>query len=646
MPQLPPRVRGGRGVAGWIGLVLGLSIAAVLMLALGIVLLAVALAAWIVRGAVWLVLFVWAWLWFGIRRLSSIVYPFALRAPITAGSRSLVLNGSFLRLFAEAVGLIARMAAWLFSPLALLASLVGTVLPVWRARPYLAVFSTPALVVKLIGLGRRRGYFADGNKAVVVDYDAFLQASFPQISRFIQWWRDPDAPRRYTPGRRGWLVDSTFAGLTMGAPPDPFGVPGLAATAMRRREIRGLRELLISQREIDDLGDPDLDDRGDVAVIRVVSRVGENGIRLWVVQLPSTQVWHPRSGQAPNDLTADLVALSMRETTLTRAALAAMKLAAIGPDDHVMLAGFSLGGLVAAQLAERCLENGFTVTHLVTAGAPIGRYAVSPHIRVLSLEHLLDPVPRVDGRENPVRPFRQDAGSAGGAWITIKAGPPLPLGYRISMLHHSPSYAETAGLVQDDPPDEQLERYLHGAHGALSFFGPGQSLRDFAATRASFSTPQAAVPVYLHSTVQDGITRTTLKTALRRVAGVIAVDIYQSRTGFPTTILWNADVLVRSLRPWFEGVERAVVYRGLLSLLKRRRAIGIHFRLQAKESPGVTWEATVQRMTDGRWREQLDVTFDTDAAEAEWLPLLLPDGWASTITYYPADAFGPLPVVE
>jgi hypothetical protein len=123
------------------------------------------------------------------------------------------------------------------------------------------------------------------------------------------------------------------------------------------------------------------------------------------------------------------------------------------------------------------------------------------------------------------------------------------------------------------------------------------------------------------------------------VPGVIAVDLYQSRTGFPTTILWSADVLVQSLRPWFQEVARASVYRALLTLLARERGIGLHLRLQAKRTPGVTWESTMQRMADGRWRERVDVSFDTDAARKEWGDLLMPGGWASTVTYYDASEF-------
>lgn len=221
----------------------------------------------------------------------------------------------------------------------------------------------------------------------------------------------------------------------------------------------------------------------------------------------------------------------------------------------------------------------------------------------------------------------------------MKAGPPLPGGFRLGVLHQSTAYADTAGVVEADPPGPQVAEAL----GELSaFFGPGQRLVDYAVLREGAYAVQSSVPFYLHSTVEEGITRGSLRTTLRRLPGVIAVDIYESRAGFATTILWNADVLVRSLRPWFTQVERFAVYRGLLSLLKRRRAVGLHFRLQAKETPGVTWEATVQRMPDGRWREVIDVAFDTAEAEREFLPVLLPDGWASTVTYYPPNAFQPV----
>ncbi|WP_308466188.1 hypothetical protein [Rathayibacter soli] len=638
-PQLPPWVRHRRSAFGWIALCLGLLIAAAIALVLALIIVALALAAWFVRGIVWLSAWAWGWFWFGVTRLRARQYPFVLHRPTRPRARSTVLNDSFLSTLPRLVGTTARVAVFLLAPIALLASLVGLVLPSLRARPYFAIFSLPALERKLTGLGRRRGFFDDGHDAAVVEYDVFLATHFPQRADFLAWWRDPRAPRRFSPQARKWSSPTHLGALELGPYPDVLGFPGLAAAAMRRTEIRGLRELFISQREIDDMGDPDLDDRAECAVIRTSSRIGADGIRRWILQLPSTQTWHPRSGQAPNDITADVVALSLRETTLTRAACQAMQLAGVQPHDLVLAAGFSLGGMVAGQFAECASAHGFTVSHVITAGSPIGRDRIDSSIRVLSIEHILDSVPRMEGRENPI--WAEPKPSAP-EWVTVKAGPPLPRGYRISSTHHSPSYAETAGAIEDHPIDERVSRYLNGdvpGTGALEFFGPGQELRDYAATRVGGGHPRSAVPVYLHATVESGVTRGTLRTTLRRVPGVIAVDIYQSRTGFPTTIVWNADVLVRSLRPWFRDVERPVVYRGLLSLLKRRRAVGIHLRLQAKESPGVLWEATVQRMEDGRWRESVDVSFTTAAAETEYLPVLLPDGWTSRINYYPADAF-------
>jgi hypothetical protein len=638
-PQLPPWVRGRRTAAGWATLVLGLIVAAAIALVLGLALVVIVLVVLVVRGAVWLWAWLWGWLWYGVTRLRARPYPFVLHRPDARRPRRAILNDAFLTTLPRVVGVITRIAGFLLAPVALLTSVVGLVVPALRASPYVAVFSLPALERKLAGLGRRRGFLDDGQDAAVVDYDGFLAERFPQRADFLSWWRDRNAPGRFMPRQREWRQPTHFGALTLGPYPDVLGFPGLAAAAMRRTEIRGLRDLFISQREIDDMGDPDLDDRAECAVIRIVSRVGSDGIRRWIVQLPSTQTWHPRSGQAPNDITAAIVALSLQQTTLTRAACQAMQLAGVRHDDMVLAAGFSLGGLIAGQLAECAREHGFTVSHLVTAGASIGRDRIDPSIRVLAIEHVLDSVPRLDGRENPVW-----VGAAPNApeWITVRAGPPLPHGYRISSTHHSPSYAETAGAIEDNPPDDRVRRYLNGSasgDGALEFFGPDQTLQDFAATRVDAGHTRAAVPFYLHATVEDGITRGSLRTTLRRVPGVIAVDIYQSRTGFPTTIVWNADVLVRSLRPWFQDVERAVVYRGLLSLLKRRRAVGIRLRLQAKESPGVLWDAIVQRMEDQRWRESVDVSFTTKEAEDEYLPVLLPDGWASRINYYPPDAF-------
>lgn len=633
-PQLPPRMRRDRPPALWVLFIVGLVVAAPIWLALGLVALGLA----IILGALWLVWWalveLGAWTWFVVQRSGGHAYPFRLRRPPVEGAaRSLAVNDAFFQTLPRSIGLSARLAAFLLSPLALGTSILGVFSRRWRARPYLAVFSLTALERKLIGLGERRGYFDDGHDAVVVGYDEFLREVFPVRAEFLDWWRE-GARGAFIPTLPNGRDPVEFAGLALDPYPDPLGYPGLALTAMRRTEIRGLRDLMISQREIDDLGDPDLDDRPEAAVIRVAHRASAAGVRQWIVQLPSTQSWSPRTGAAPNDLTAAILALSGREATLTRAALEVVRRVGIRSGDRVMLAGFSLGGMIAAQLAQRCGELGATVTHLVTAGAPIGRDRIPAGVHVLSLEHRLDSVPRLDGRENPVR-------LAGGDphWVTVKAGPPLPHGYRIAVTHFAPSYVETAGEIEDAPPSRHVAAYLEDA---AEFFGPDQQVRDFAATRAGFRLAQAAVPVAVRRAADVGVTRETLRLTLRRVPGVVAVDLYRSRSGFPTNVLWSADVLVDSLRPWFAQVERDAVYRGLLSLLDRRQSVGITLRLRACRTPGVMWQSTLQRTDDGRWRETVDVAFDSEAAEAEYLPVLLPAGWSSRITYFPADAFTPL----
>ncbi|WP_223693935.1 hypothetical protein [Leifsonia poae] len=642
LPQNRPRTARGRGPGRWIALVAGLIVGGLLALAVGLLLLVVAVAVGLLAVVVRIVEALAGWVWFAVQRRARNPYPFRLRPPRDRAERTLTDSSLYLNAAPRLFGATARLAVPLLAPLALLAGLIGLVSPRWRARPYVAVFTLPGLLRKAVNVGRRRGLLLDGHRVRTLEYDDYLAETFPHIRDFLTWWRDPDARHDYRPSPG--IVDAPAAllGLALGPYPDPLGYPGLAAGALRRHQITGLRDLFVSQREIDDLCDPDLDDRADVALIRLSSRPDASGLRHWIVQFPSTKSWHPRAGVAPNDLTADLVIGADVEATATRAGLETMRAAGIRQGEPVLLAGFSLGGMVAAQVAVRAAAAGFTVTHLVTGGAPLGRLELPPGVRVLALEHVLDIVPRLEGRENPVRWSRGGvSGVTAGTreFVTVKAGPPLPIGFRLGALHQSTAYADTAGALEADPPDERVADMLRQLR---VHFGPGQRLVDHAALRAGASVPQPSVPFYLHSTVQEGITRGTLRQTLRRIPGVIAVDVYQSRAGFATTILWNADVLVRSLRPWFTSVERIAVYRGLLSLLKRRRAVGIHFRLQAKETPGVTWEATVQRMPDGRWREILDLTFEDAEADAEFRPLLLPGGDESTVAYYPAHAFDPV----
>ncbi|UAJ80042.1 hypothetical protein IT072_02905 [Leifsonia sp. ZF2019] len=630
-PQSPPQLWRGRSAGGWAALLAGLVVGAPLTLVVGVVLLALGAVAAVVGTAGWLVGMAAAWVWYVVQRARRVPYPFPSPPPTRRRARRIALSGLYLSLVPRTVGGAARLAGWLLAPLALGAGVAGLVFPRWRARPYLAVFTLPGLLRKVVGLGRRRGLLRDGHDARLLGYDEFLAQAFPLLHDFFTWWADPDSRAPYRPPAT--MADSTAArlGLRLGPAPDPLGAPGLAAGAMRRRAVRSLREVFLSQREIDDLCDPDLDDRADVAVIRVISRVEESGRRRWIVQLPSTKSWHPRAGAAPNDLTADLVIGTERQATITRAAIATMRAAGIRTGEPVLLTGFSLGGMVAAQIAVSAAADGFAVTHLVVGGSPLGRFRLPSGVHALSLEHVLDIVPRIDGRDNAVS-------SAAGGLLTVKARPPLTVGFRLGALHQSTAYADTAAVVEARPPDERVAAFLREL---APFLGPGQLVDDRAALRAGDLPPRAAVPLYLRSTVEEGITRLSLRQTVRRIPGVIAVDVYQSRSGFATTVIWNADILATALAPWPSRRGRAAVYRGLLSLLGRRGAVGVHLRVQAKRTPGITWEATLQRAADGRWRETIDITIDDRADPAE-VARLFPGGTAPIELLHPPRAFGPV----
>ncbi|WP_445996407.1 hypothetical protein ACUWEX_12170 [Okibacterium fritillariae] len=152
--------------------------------------------------------------------------------------------------------------------------------------------------------------------------------------------------------------------------------------------------LFTVQQEIDLRGGTSF---ADIRITRLASGA-------WTVQIPSTQgsFIDPMAASHPNDVVADVVAMSGAQTALGRAVTAAMTEAGIGANDPVMMVGFSLGGITAAQLVSDP-DFPFTVTQILTAGAPIASFNIPETVSVLSLELTQDAVPKLDGRSNPSR---------------------------------------------------------------------------------------------------------------------------------------------------------------------------------------------------------------------------------------------------
>lgn len=117
----------------------------------------------------------------------------------------------------------------------------------------------------------------------------------------------------------------------------------------------------------------------------------------WVVTIPSTQSWI--KGMA-NDGYHNLPLKMLPPHILTRyeqALLDTMRSAGIGPNDQVMVQGFSQGGIMAARLAANP-NSGFNVTGVLTVGAPVQDInipAISKDgqpVAVFSVHHQSDPV--------------------------------------------------------------------------------------------------------------------------------------------------------------------------------------------------------------------------------------------------------------
>lgn len=214
--------------------------------------------------------------------------------------------------------------------------------------------------------------------------------------------------------------------------------------------------------------------------VRVVEVPGMNGSS-WVVQISGTQVWNPRAGDNPLDVTTDVRSMARESTVLAQAVDEALRQAKAdsGRDasaDPVLLSGHSLGGIAAAGLAA---SPQFTarhhVTHVVTMGSPVSRVPVPPGVQVMSLEHSQDPVPRLEGRRNPDRQH----------WVTVTRdlhGDPHGVD-TASGAHAATEYLQTAAMV-DASQDRSVQGWWAGSG---HFFEPRPGsvpvIRDFRIAR-------------------------------------------------------------------------------------------------------------------------------------------------------------------
>lgn len=204
-------------------------------------------------------------------------------------------------------------------------------------------------------------------------------------------------------------------------------------------------------------------------VVRVIEVGQGDGSGAWIVQIPGTQEWSPRAGPLVHDLTSDVHAMSLQRSALGDAALAALAHAQADSGrpgartEPVMLTGHSLGGIVAMTVAaDDRLRAAVNLTHVVTAGSPVGHVPVPPEIEVLALEHTGDVVPLADLTQNPDLPH----------WTTVRRDVPdarMILPGSGPQQHSALTYRETARLAARAAEDGVHPSLVHWVASAAPF---------------------------------------------------------------------------------------------------------------------------------------------------------------------------------
>lgn len=183
--------------------------------------------------------------------------------------------------------------------------------------------------------------------------------------------------------------------------PDGHGVlrhPGVDGVGPAGRPPRQLTDVL------DDLAQRDDDPRHGEIDVRILTM--PDGSRRVIVDITGTKSWDPGPTHDITSASTNGRALVGLPTAYEQGVLLALRRAGVRRTDPVMIVGHSQGGMVAVDAARDAVRSGqFHVTHVITAGSPVGLTvgAVPSSVQVLALENSADVVPHLDGRDNPER---------------------------------------------------------------------------------------------------------------------------------------------------------------------------------------------------------------------------------------------------
>lgn len=171
----------------------------------------------------------------------------------------------------------------------------------------------------------------------------------------------------------------------------------------------------------------------------VVERYTDGKRSVFVAYLPGMRTLEVGAGSEPFDLAASVQQLADPEAAGSQAAVEeALKAAGVKPTDELIVAGYSQGGMVAGALASG--TGGFSVSAIVTLGAPIAQLDLPSDTAVMAIEHSNDVIPALSGAINPLTEN----------WVTVGREIDLHLGQSALTAHEIDAYIETSKLIDED----------------------------------------------------------------------------------------------------------------------------------------------------------------------------------------------------
>ena len=191
--------------------------------------------------------------------------------------------------------------------------------------------------------------------------------------------------------------------------------------------------------------------------IEVQTLTSPDGTVRHVVYLPGTDDMNPFSHDTQvRDMSENIRLIGGRPTAYGAGILAAMAQAGVRPGQPVLLVGHSQGGMQAVALASH--GTPYDVTDVVTVGSPTAQIRHYPAgVQVLSLEHVGDTVPELDGA-----PSSTDA-----AQVTVR----FEDGTEGLVQNHSYAHYLDGAAAVDASSDATIRSSLSGLG---DFLAPGQ----------------------------------------------------------------------------------------------------------------------------------------------------------------------------